>query len=137
MALSRAHGRPSETSSIFLAGPLLPETAVLDDMRAAYSLISDYKAGRMAAGSDITEPQQRRIRLLATDLEVQAGDADIAALVGRVARADSHWNRQAMDAVAQFYSLREAGDVAGAEAVRDAFQRRCPSVWYCRVLADL
>lgn len=107
------------------------------DMKAAYTLISDYKAGKLEQGSEITPEQQRLIRLLAKDLEVQEESCSIEALVSLVARADSHWNRQTMSAVDQFYTVRGSEGADKAEAVRIDFLGRCPSVWYCAVLTNL
>lgn len=107
------------------------------EVRAAYRLIYDYKSGRMEPGSPITEEQDRLIRLLASDLDVETDGADIATIVSRVALADKRWNHETMAALCDFHDLRAAGSADEAEAVRDRFLSRCPSVWYCAVLADV
>ncbi len=108
-----------------------------DEMRAAYRLIYDYKSRRIEPGSPITEDQDQLIRMLAADLEVETDGVDIAALVVRVAHADTRWNHATMAALADFHDLRAAGSADEAEALRTRFLGSCPSVWYCAILADV
>ena len=108
-----------------------------DEMRAAYRLIYDYKSRRIEPGSPITVDQDQVIRMLAADLEVESDGVDIATLVGRVARADTRWNRETMAALADFHDLRAAGSADEAEVLRTRFLSSCPSVWYCAILADV
>ena len=108
-----------------------------EEMRTAYALIGTYKSGAIEQGTEITQEQDRLIRMLAADLDVPVDGLDIGAIVGRVAQADTRWNRETMAAVCEFYDLREAGSKEDAEAVRSRFLSRCPSVWYRGVLSDL
>jgi hypothetical protein len=113
------------------------EVKLREEMKAAYSLIREYKAGGIQPGSAMTDEHQRLVRLLATDLDVHVDGLDIGSIVTLVASADTRWNRQTMDAVGQFYALSEGGSADAAAALRSDFLGRCPSVWYCGVLAGL
>ena len=106
-------------------------------MKAAYSLIREYKDDGIQPGSAMSEDQQRLVRLLAADLDVNVDELDIGTIVLLVASADTSWNRQTMDAVAQFYALSEGGSLDAAAGLRNEFLGRCPSVWYSGVLAGL
>ena len=106
-------------------------------MRTAYALIYAYKRGAIEQGTEITQKQDRLIRMLAADLDVATEGLDIGTIVGRVAQADTRWNRETMAALCDFHDLRTAGSEEEAEAVRARFLSRCPSVWYFGVLTDL
>ena len=106
-------------------------------MKAAYSLIREYKDGGIQPGSAMSDDHQQLIRLLAADLDVKVDGLDIATIVLLVASADTWWNRQTTGAVAQFYALSEGGNADAAGALRNEFLGRCPSVWYRGVLAGL
>ena len=108
-----------------------------EEMKTAYALIRSYKTGGIEPGTEISQEQDRLIRLLATDLEVEVDGLRIGAIVSRVARADTRWNQETMAAVCEFYDRRQVGGDEAAEVVRSAFLSRCPSVWYCGVLEGL
>ena len=108
-----------------------------EEMRAAYALIARYQCGEIEPGTDITQEQDRLIRFLAADLQIEAEGLEIGMVVSQVAQADKHWNQQTMAAVCDFYDRREAGSSEAAEAVRASFLSRCPSAWYCEIVADL
>ncbi len=107
------------------------------EMKTAYALLGSYKSGAIEPGTQITQEQDHLIRMLATDLDVEVDGLDIGMIVSRVARADTRWNHETMAAVCEFYDRRGAGADEEAEAIRSQFFSRCPSVWYCGVLADL
>ena len=107
------------------------------EMKAAYALIGAYKTGAIEQGTEITQEQDRLIRMLAADLDVAIEGLEIETILGRVAQADTRWNRETMAVVCEFYDRREAGSEEEAEAARSRFLSRCPSVWYCGVLTDL
>ena len=107
------------------------------EMNTAYALIYAYKSGAIEQGTEINQEQDRLIRMLAADLDVATEGLDIGTIVGRVAQADARWNRETMAALCDFHDRREAGSEEEAEAVRTRFLSRCPSVWYCGVLADV
>jgi hypothetical protein len=108
-----------------------------EEMRTAYALIARYQCGEIEPGTEITQEQDHLIRLLATDLDVEIQGLEIGVIVRQVARAVKRWNQQTMEAVCEFYDRREAGSTEEAEAVRARFLSRCPSAWYCGVVADL
>ncbi len=108
-----------------------------EEMKTAYALIYEYKSGAIEQGTEVTQEQDRLIRLLATDLDVEVEGLDIGTIISLVARADTRWNQETMAAVCDFHDRREAGSNEEAEDVRSSFLSRCPSVWYCGVLADL
>lgn len=108
-----------------------------EEMKTAYALIYAYKSGAIEQDTEITQEQYRLIRLLATDLAVEVEGLDIGTIVSLVARADTRLNQETMAAVCEFHDRREAGRNEEAEDVRSHFLSRCPSVWYCGVLADL
>lgn len=97
-----------------------------EEMRTAYALIARYQCGEIEPGTEITQEEDRLIRLLGTDLQVEVDGLEIGRIVSQVARADMHWNQQTMAAVCDFYDKREAGSAEGAEAVRASFLSRCP-----------
>jgi hypothetical protein len=111
------------------------EVKVSEDLKSAYTLIREYKEGTIQPGSPMTEEQQRLILLLAEDLSVDIHGSDIGAVAALAARADTHWNRQTMSAVAEFYALREGGPADEAMSLRTGFFERCPSAWYRSVMA--
>lgn len=108
-----------------------------EEMRTAYALIARYQCGEIEPGTEITQEQDRLIRLLATDLDVESAGLEIGMIASQVAGADKRWNQQTMAAVCQFHDRREAGSTEEAEAVRARFLSRCPSAWYCEIVAEL
>ena len=101
-----------------------------EEINSAYTLIRNYETGAIVPSTEITQEQARLIRLLATDLKVEADGLDIGTLVSRVALEDTRWNREALAAVCEFHDHREARRVEEADAVRSRFVSRCPSVGY-------
>lgn len=131
------HMRPPTNGGFEVACCQQTGGQVSEEMRAAYALIAQYQCGEIEPGTEITQEQDRLIRLLGTDLQVEMDGLEIGNIVSQVARADKHWNQQTMTAVCDFYDRREAGSTEEAEAVRASFLSRCPSAWYCGVVADL
>ena len=107
------------------------------DLRAAYSMIREYKDGSIQPGSPMTTDQQRLLQLLAEDLQIKFDPNDVGQVVRLAAEADTYWNQQVMTATVQFYDFSEAGNDTGAAALTKDFITRCPSAWYCGVVASL
>lgn len=100
------------------------------NLRSAYKLLSDFKAGEVRPGSPITRLQQKLLRLAAQDLGVVGPESDWPELVMAVARKDSLWNRRTQDCIHRLYSLRSSGQSDEEEAERRSFLEACPSAWY-------
>ena len=107
------------------------------DLKAAYTLISDFKRGVLPAGSPISTTDDRLIRMLSKDLDVPDEGIEIEKLVQLVAKADSKWNKRTMATIDCYYTLRDSGKAIEAERERTAFIRECPSVWYCGIVSAL
>jgi hypothetical protein len=103
---------------------------VAGNLRSAYKLLSDFKAGEVRPGSPITRPQQRLLRLAAKDLGVIGTEEAWPELVLAVARKDSFWNRRTQDCIHRLYSLHGSGRAAEEAAERSSFLEACPSAWY-------
>jgi hypothetical protein len=107
-----------------------------DDLQAAFELISDYKAGNLKPGSEVSEKQFHLLKLLRADLLPSEPELDeeLPALVSRVAKEDSRWNREAMSAINDIYALRESEKHNEADSLQKSFLQRCPSSWYREIV---
>lgn len=108
----------------------------IDGLRSAFALISDFKAGKCASGSEISVGDADLLKRLRADLlPNDAGlNADLARLIVRVAEEDARWNRRTMEAVDAIYRLRSQDNDDEANMMRQQFLNECPSMWYRRIV---
>lgn len=108
-------------------------------LQAAFALIGDFKRGQMKPGAPISDEQIELLRLLCEDLLVKESFAvdRLPALIEKIARADSHWNRRVQMVIDEFYVLRESGKTAEAQERRRSFMDECPSKWYRDIVQAL
>jgi hypothetical protein len=103
-----------------------------NNLQAAYTLISDFKQGRITSNSVIDKQQEELIQCLCEDLlPTTLFSVDrISDFVVQIAQADTHWNRMTQSVIDEFYTLRGAGKDNQAEQCRRDFLEKCPSTWY-------
>lgn len=107
-----------------------------DKLRPAFALISDFKAGKCASGSEISVGdadllKRLRMDLLPNDAEL---DADLARLIVRVAEEDTRWNHRTMETIDAIYRLRSQDKDDEASTLHQEFMAECPSTWYRRIV---
>lgn len=107
------------------------------DFEAAYALIREFKAGRVALHDPVSETAQQLIRLVCDDLGVTAEGLNFDEKVLLAAKTDSAWNRLAQKCMSEYYALQEQGHVSDAKALRADFLAECPSVWYRGIIEGL
>lgn len=107
-------------------------------LEQAYKLIREFKEGRFEPGAEIPDDALLLLQVLVTDLlpGVAWNEGDAGALLLRVAEENSRWNRRTGDTINDIYSARASGRPGEADSLRDDFLRRCPSVWYCEIVAQ-
>jgi hypothetical protein len=107
-----------------------------DELESAFALISDFKAGKCASGSEISVSDADLLKRLRADLlPNDAGlDADLARLIGRVAEEDTRWNRRAMETIDAIYRLRSQDKDDEASMLSQQFLDECPSMWYRQIV---
>ena len=110
-----------------------------NDLQVAFTLIDDFKQGRIAPGAEVSVKQIKLLRLLCEDLlPVEKFAVDrLGDLVAKIAYADTNWNRRTQLVIDEFYSLREAGKADEALLCRQKFLEGCPSKWYRDIVEAL
>jgi len=119
----------AEVEAVLREGESLTQSGgrMRQEMRTACALIARYHCGEIEPGTEITREQDRLIRLLATDLDVEIAGLEIGKIASQVARADKRWNQLTMAAVCEFYDRREQEVPEKLKLSALAFLAACPS----------
>jgi len=112
---------------------------VKDDLALAYSMLYDFKLGKLSTGAEITDEQINLICLLVKDLlptqKFLSEYADQTLL--KVAEADSYWNRITQELISQCYELRGKNKLKQIQSLKTEFAVTCPSMWYRNIVESI
>jgi hypothetical protein len=110
-----------------------------DDLALAYSMLYDFKSGKLSTGKEMSDIQIDLICLLGKDLlpgmECSRDFAD--QLLLKVAAEDTYWNHKTQELIEQYYELREKNKLSAAEKLRSEFAASCPSIWYRKIIESI
>lgn len=101
-------------------------------LQAAFSLIEDFKQGKIKSGEEISDEQIELLQCLCEDLlpTQEFSTYQITELIEEIVRTNSHWNQRTQLVIDEFYTLNDAGKINQAQQRLRDFLDECPSAWY-------
>jgi hypothetical protein len=108
-------------------------------LELAYTMLSDFKSGKLISDIEMSDEQINWIRILSQDLLPEhAFNPELAAdALLKVAHEDTQWNHAAQKTITECYSLRESNQLDKVKTLQNDFAEKCPSVWYKQIVESV